>query len=138
VQLSSYPLWRFVGPAQFSAYHVAWWRSIWGVVLAPAGLVCLGAVLMIWIRPPQVARVEIWLGVGLQAMLVLGTAAWWGPLMARLETQAGALDPERYRILMNTHWLRVAIVTAYTLLVARMMAEALGLPPHLKLRVLAP
>jgi hypothetical protein len=29
VQLSSYPLWRYVGEAQFPAYHQAWWRSIW-------------------------------------------------------------------------------------------------------------
>jgi hypothetical protein len=127
VQLSSYPLWRFVGTAEFRAYHLAWWRSIWGVVLAPAGLASVGAVLMIWLRPPRVAPVEIWVGVGLQAALVLGTAAWWGPLMARLETPSGALDPERYRALMNTHWIRVAIITAYALLVARMMAEALGL-----------
>ena len=35
VQLSSYPLWRYVGEAQFPTYHQAWWRSIWGVVLAP-------------------------------------------------------------------------------------------------------
>jgi hypothetical protein len=26
VQLSSYPLWRYVGEEQFPAYHQAWWR----------------------------------------------------------------------------------------------------------------
>lgn len=127
VQFSSYPLWRFVGPAEFRAYHVAWWRSIWGVVLAPAGLTFLGAVLMVWLRPAQAAPGEVWLGLGLQAALALGTAVWWGPLMARLETEGGGLDRERYRLLMSTHWLRVALVTAYALVVARMMAEALGL-----------
>jgi hypothetical protein len=126
VQLSSYPLWRLVGPAELRAYHAAWWRSIWGVVLAPAALTCLGALLMIWLRPPHVAPVEIWLGAGLQAALVLGTAVWWGPLMARLEARTGGLDPERYSVLLGTHWLRVAIVTAYALLVAWMTAQALG------------
>ena len=42
VQLSSYPLWAYVGRNEFSAYHRAWWRSIWGVVLGPAALVTLG------------------------------------------------------------------------------------------------
>lgn len=129
VQLSSYPLWRFVGATEFRAYHLAWWRSIWGVVLAPAGLTWLGAMLMIWLRPPQVRPGEIWLGVALQAALALGTAAWWGPLMARLETEGGGLDLQRYRALTSTHWLRVALVTAYALLVARMIAEGLGLRP---------
>lgn len=31
VQLSSYPLWTYVGEREFHAYHRAWWRSIWGV-----------------------------------------------------------------------------------------------------------
>jgi hypothetical protein len=47
--------------------------------------------------------------------------------MARLGAQTGGLDPKRYRTLLGTHWLRVAIVTAYALLIGRMTAEALGL-----------
>jgi hypothetical protein len=116
VQLSSYPLWRYVGPQQFHDYHLAWWRSIWGVVLAPAVLTFVGATLML--RWP-VAGIEPWApwaGAGLQLALLLGTAAWWGPLMARLETQAGGLDMARFQLLMATHWLRVAIVTAYAAL----------------------
>jgi hypothetical protein len=127
VQLSSYRLWRFVGAAEFRAYHLAWWRSIWGVVLAPAGLVFLGAVAMIWIRPREVGSAEAWLGLALQLALALGTAVWWGPLMARLEAEGGGLDLARYRLLMRTHWLRVAIITAYALLLSHMAAEALGL-----------
>ena len=33
VQLSSYRLWKYVGPREFHAYHLAWWHSIWGVIL---------------------------------------------------------------------------------------------------------
>src|SRR5579862_9190170 len=97
VQLSSYPLWAFVGAGEFRAYHAAWWRSIWGVVLAPAALVTLGAVIML-LRPPLgVPSWAIWLGVALQAALVAGTAIWWGPLMARLEAPDGGMLVERYR-----------------------------------------
>jgi hypothetical protein len=36
VQVSSYPLWAYVGEKEFRAYHLAWWQGIWGVILAPA------------------------------------------------------------------------------------------------------
>lgn len=38
VQLSSYPLWAYVGAHEFHAYHIAWWHSIWGPIFIPAGL----------------------------------------------------------------------------------------------------
>ncbi len=124
VQLSSYPLWRYVGPQEFRAYHLVWWHSIWGPVLAPAIFAFAGAVLMLWWRAPHVPAWAPALGIVLQLSLVLGTALWWGPLMARLEAPQGALALARYRLLMDTHWLRVAIVTAYGLLLLWMVAKS--------------
>jgi hypothetical protein len=103
VQLSSYPLWAFVGRAEFSAYHGAWWRTIWSVVLAPAGLAALGSFLMPLWPLPGISTWAIWAGVGLQVCFIIGTAAWWGPLMARLEGENGGLDAERYALLLSTH-----------------------------------
>jgi hypothetical protein len=42
--------------------------------------------------------------------------------MARLEDASGGLDGARFRLLMNTHWLRVAIVSAYGALTLWMLA----------------
>jgi hypothetical protein len=120
VQLSSYPLWARVGQQEFSAYHAAWWRGIWGVILLPAGLVTLGAILMLWWRAPSVPAWMAWLGLSLQAALILGTAFWWAPLMARLDSTRG----ERYRLLLTTHWLRVQIVTAYGFVTLWMLARS--------------
>ena len=124
VQLSSYPLWRFVGPHEFEAYHWAWWRSIWGPVLSPAVLTFAGAALMLRWPPPGAPAWAAPLGMALQALLVLGTAAWWGPLMARIQADGGGLDPGRYRLLMTTHWLRVALVTGFALLLIWMTAAS--------------
>ena len=124
VQLSSYRLWRYVGPREFHAYHLAWWHSIWGVILAPAVLVFFGSLLMLWWRVPGVPRWAAWAGFALQVALVLGTALWWGPLMARLEQPNGELAAERFHLLMRTHWLRVAIVTAYGTLTLWMVARS--------------
>ena len=124
VQLSSYPLWRFVGAPEFHAYHLAWWRSLWGVVLAPAALTSLGAMLMLRWAPSGLPAWTLWLCAALQFALLLGTAIWWGPLMARLETPSGDLDRARYRLLMTTHWLRVVLVTGYSVLLTWMISAA--------------
>jgi hypothetical protein len=125
VQLSSYPLWRYVGDAQFPVYHQAWWRSIWGVILGPAVLTFIGALVMLRWRPPEAPAWSTWLGAGLQLALVIGTALWWAPLMARLEGPTGGPDPARFNLLLNSHWLRVGLVTAYSALLAWMMLRNL-------------
>jgi hypothetical protein len=124
VQLSSYRLWTYVGEREFHAYHTAWWHSIWGVILAPAALLTVCAVLRLWWRAPGVPAWPVWAGGILQAALLLGTALWWGPMMARIETPSGALSLERYQLLMHTHWIRVAIVSVYGLLVLWMLAQS--------------
>jgi hypothetical protein len=124
VQLSSYPLWTYVGKREFHAYHAAWWRGIWGVILAPAALVVIGSALMLWWRAPGLPSWATWCGFALQIALVVGTAAWWGPLMARLEAPGGGLSLERHRLLLVSHWLRVGLVTAYALLALWMLAQS--------------
>jgi hypothetical protein len=124
VQLSSYRLWPLVGKKEFHAYHAAWWRSIWGVILAPSAVLTLSTALMLWRPAPGVPGWATWAGCALQAALVLGTALWWGPLMSRLESPSGGLDLERYKLMIATHWVRVAIVSAYGLLILWMLAES--------------
>jgi hypothetical protein len=126
VQLSSYKLWAFVGPREFHAYHWAWWRSIWLVVMAPTSLVFLGSALMLWMRPAGIPSRAIWLGFGLEALLLVGTAFWWGPLMARLADPDTGLIQPLYSRLMLTHWVRVALVTAYGLLAFWMLLKSIS------------
>jgi hypothetical protein len=128
VQVSSYPLWAYVGEKEFRAYHQAWWRGIWGVILAPAALLFVGSALMLWWRAPGVPAWATWTGFVLQLGLLLGTAIWWGPLMARLEEPNGALAADRYRALLASHWLRVGLVTAYALLVFWMLGRSAWRP----------
>ena len=125
VRLSSYPLWQYVGDAEFRAYHKAWWRSIWGVILGPAALLFLGALLMLRWTPPEIPTWSSWLGIGLQIALLVGTVLWWAPLIARLERPTGGADPVRFQLLLRTHWLRVGLVTAYSVLLAWMMFKTL-------------
>lgn len=125
VQLSSYHLWAYVGAREFSAYHWAWWRSIWFVVMVPTGLVFLASVSMLWMRPEGVPVSHVRIGFALEAMVALGTAVWWGPLMARLANPQTGLILPLYRQLMLTHWIRVALVTAYGLLALWMLLRSM-------------
>jgi hypothetical protein len=117
VQLSSYPLWRHVGLKEFHNYHLAWWHSIWLPVLFPAFLAFAGAVAALWLRPPHVPAWAVWLGVLLQGAWVMGTAIWWGPRMAQIGRTLGEFPADLFQGLLRTHWLRVAFITAYALLV---------------------
>jgi hypothetical protein len=123
VQLSSYRLWAYVGPHEFTTYHREWWRSIWFVVLAPAGIVLLASTLMLWMRPEGVPISAIRLGFALECLLGVGTAFWWGPLMARLAESGTGLILPLYRQLMLTHWIRVALVTGYGVLTFWMLLK---------------
>lgn len=124
VQLSSYSLWAYVGSREFETYHIAWWHSIWGPVMLPATLVFLASVLMLWMRPAGVPAWAIWCGFGLEALVALGTAIWWEPLMFRLGNPETGLILPLYRLLMLTHWIRVALVTGYGLLTFWMLLKS--------------
>jgi len=116
VQLSSYRLWAFVGRGEWRAYHEAWWHSIWFVVIAPALILFLLSILMLAWRPAGVPAWTVWAGFALQVALIAGTVLWWAPLMANLLAEDGSLPAKRYRLLLSTHWLRVAVVSAYAAL----------------------
>jgi hypothetical protein len=129
VQLSCYPLWAVVGRGEFEAYHEAWWHSIWGVILGPGLFGFMGAWAMLRWLPARVSASTVWLGIALQVAVYLLTAIWWGPLMARL---VEVVDPTGtptllFRLLLSTHWLRVALITAYGLLMFWMVRVSFGL-----------
>lgn len=123
VQLVSYRLWPYVGKGEAYAYHIAWWHSIWGVLFVPAGLVLLGSIAMLWIRPEGISRRTGRVGFALQLAVYIVTGAWFAPLMARLATPDGGLSVPLYNLLMTTHWVRVALFTAYGAVCCYMLAS---------------
>jgi hypothetical protein len=136
VQLSSYRLWAFVGPHEFHSYHIAWWHSIWFPLFIPAGLAIICTIGLFWFRPAAVPRSSVWAAIALISAIYLLTYIWWAPLMALIgatpaEFQAvfkwGPLldvvglrnktQVQLYDLLLFTHWLRVALLSAYAILI---------------------
>jgi hypothetical protein len=113
VQLVCYRLWAYVGQAHAYAYHLAWWRSIWFILFVPAGFLFLVGLLLPWLRQSGVGGSPAWLALALQVVTAIGTAAWWAPLMARLVSKSGIMLARDYSLLMSTHWIRLALITAY-------------------------
>lgn len=124
VHLVSYALWPYVGKQEAYAYHIAWWHSIWGVLFIPAGVVLVGSIAMLRVRPDGVSRQTGQLGFGLQLLVYLITAAWFGPLMARLASPDAGLSLALYHLLMTTHLVRFALFTAYGILCVYMLAKS--------------
>jgi hypothetical protein len=125
VQITCYPLWEYVGPGEFVAYHEFWWHSIWGVLLGPAALVFLCALALLRWRPAVVSQRLAWAGVILQILLYGLTVALWGRWMAELEQVTGPVYGPLFHKMLLTHWLRVGLITAYALLALRMVVPLL-------------
>ena len=113
VQLVCYRLWAQVGQGEAFNYHIAWWHSIWGVLFGPSAILVMGAVALLWMKPSNLKVRLVWLGLALLLLTSLGTTMWWAPLMARLVTPNGTMLLHDYRLLMSTHWIRVALISAY-------------------------
>jgi hypothetical protein len=146
VQLSSYPLWAYVGPNEFRTYHIAWWHSIWIPLFIPAGLAIVCTIALLWWRPSNIGKSSVRGAIVVLIITYVLTSIWWGPLMALIgSTPVEAQDivhafpyfatlglqsktePQLYALLLSTHWLRTALLTLYGILIFRMAIKAFDL-----------
>lgn len=128
---TGYRLWPLVGPAEFGVYHRTWWLRLIPVVFPVAGVALLASVALLWWRPPGVSAAAVWCSVGLQLLSYLLTAFLWAPWQARTSHARlpdGSLDPT-YALIMDTHWIRVALLTASGLVSLWMLAQFMASRP---------
>jgi hypothetical protein len=114
----NWQLWQYVGRASFDAYHHAWFRGIWWAIFPVAGVAVLGVCAQVRWRPPRVPVWAVWLALVLQVVTYVGTGFGWGPGQAALKEAVlpdGGLAPQ-YVVLLQTNWLRVALITMAGLL----------------------
>ena len=121
-------LWPYVAPADFAAYHHAWWTMIKPVVFPVAGIAFLGAFALIWWRPAGVSATPVWLNVATQVFIYALTAAFWARWQAQTHyatLPGGGLDPMYLRG-MSTHWIRATLLTLSGFLVFWMIVQDLS------------
>lgn len=122
-QIAVYPLWPLVDAAHFHDYHVTWWHDMWPAFV-PVILMLGLSVALLWIRPVNVSKGLLWLGILLQVTVHALTAFFWAPIQASMATPQG-MSMMKYEQLMNTHWWRVAFFWAYAALMIWMVVRSL-------------
>ncbi len=123
MQVLEYPLFAYVGRAEFPAYHARHNRALPLLVILPSLLALLSAVLVIWSLP---AGVPLWgalVVVGIDVAVVISTAVGQAPLHAKLdrEGQSAAVVSR----LVRSNWIRTVLWTVNALLLLGLGAAAL-------------
>ena len=116
VQVVHYPMFAYVGPEAFAAYHARHTtRTLW-VVIGPMVVELLTAAALAWLHPAA----WTWAGLALVVVIWLSTAAVQVPRHGRLSK---AFDAAVVRSLSRTNWVR----TVAWSLRAGLMAWAVGM-----------
>jgi hypothetical protein len=116
----NWSIWQYEGLDAFTAYHVAWWYSVWWTIFCLTGIGFLGIIAqLIW--RPNTLRWMVWVALLLQAAGYAGTIFWWVPGQGSLnEVLVPAGGPAPFYILFSqTNWARAAIYTIAGLLQLR-------------------
>ena len=125
VQFSCYPLWPYVGRNEFGSYFAFWQQATLSLVTLPSALAAIGAVLLLFIVPPELPRWSRWIGFGLQAAIQLESWLWLRSIEQRIATPAEGLNAIAFQQLISANWVRIGLVTAYALFAVWMIARCL-------------
>ncbi len=121
----AYPLWRWVGRAEFGALHKAYLRLLSPVITFPHIVMFFASGALLRWRPGWVSFTEAaWL-FALDAGVVAVSAFWAGPIHSRFE-HAGVADEPGLRRLIQISALRSVMMLAASGLVCWWLYRALA------------
>jgi hypothetical protein len=128
VQLVQYPSFAQVDPASFPSFHAQHSTAI-SVLVGPLMIAeAISAFAFIWAPLRVQAPWQIWLGVGLVAVIWASTFLLQVPAHTRL---GSGFDEEAWRVLVNTNWVRTIAWSARACLVSYWLYETLGVGEQL-------
>jgi hypothetical protein len=123
VQWVHYPLFRHVGPADYTTYQTEHMRRITAIVGPLMGTELVTAVALAWAPPAGVPAWQAGAGLGLVGLIWGTTGLVQVPLHAAL---AEGFDPAAHRRLVRTNWVRTAAWGLRAGLVLWMVSRAVG------------
>lgn len=126
MQLDVFYSWRYIPSDLFGQAQGQHFLRLFITVFPQALLTTILAGLLLKLRPKAIMRWPLRLAFGLQLLLWLLTAILWGRWQGQIATlppgaSAPMLGPANHRLyqtLLNTHWLRVGMITVYALIAA--------------------
>lgn len=122
VQLVAWPLFGYVGAAEFEAYHQRWWNGIKTVILVPGILAFAGGIAMLFARPNVVPLWLIATGVACEVVTYALTAFWYGPQQARMHDTRSPI----FKQLNKSNWARTLLLSAYGVVLLEAVALRAG------------
>jgi hypothetical protein len=125
-QISGYPLWIHVGANEFPQFYAAWSKGAWLLIFAPLVLAMVGACALLVLRQPGFPAWAAWTGAALAFALVALSLIWWSPAAAQIAGPDGGLNRAVYLQFVETHWLRVGMVTVFAILACWNLAIGLS------------
>lgn len=114
VQIVHYPLFSRVGNAEFPAYEQRHTVLTTWVVGPPMLVEGITALILFWLRPGGVTGAQLWIGVGLLAVIWISTAFVQVPCHDVLSQE---FDKTAHQRLVRTNWLRTLAWSSRALLV---------------------
>lgn len=134
MQTLIYPLWAYLPTTEFGAIQGRhfWW--LFALVFPQAALATVLSWRLVRVRPSRIPLWTLQVGVVIQLALWVLTAAFWGRWQAQIalpgteDTTAllGPADYGLYELLVDSHWLRVGLVTTYALLASWIVVRGTG------------
>ena len=123
VQLVQYPSFAEVDPASFPEFHAHHSTRI-SVIVAPLMILeAVSAIAFVWTPLRVQTQWQIWLGLGLLAVIWASTFLLQVPAHSRL---ASGFDESTWRALVQTNWIRTIAWSARAVLVGFWLRQTLA------------
>ncbi|MGW0520466.1 hypothetical protein [Crossiella sp. NPDC003009] len=112
---AEYASWRRLTPVALDPVHHAWSGTVFALVIPLAVVSAALAVVMLFLRHPRLPWWSVLAGAVSQAVIMATSVLMW----PRWQEEIGRTEVlgAAYESIMDTHWLRVALMTAYSVLV---------------------
>ncbi len=107
-QVSSYPLFGWVGSEQFVSFHQEYERRLPFSIYLPSGLLMVSTLLLIFVRPAAVPLGWVLVLLGLNASIMAISLIFAVPVHSRLDRQ-GHSDRAGLRRLIRYNGVRLAV-----------------------------
>jgi hypothetical protein len=118
--------WRLIDGEAFRRVQSVHWRKLPYWVFGPVALALVGSITLVWYHPLRSPRWAIWGTLGFQLASHVATAAFWGPLQARLSKDSRGSSSPYLATILSTHWIRTFLINAYGLVLLAWAIYALG------------
>jgi hypothetical protein len=126
LEVDIFRTWKLVDPRDFPTVQKVHWHKLPYWVFAPLGLALIGSIVLIWYHPAGSPGWAIGGNLSCQGLWILLTAIFWGRWQAKLSKDPAGPKSVYLDKILNTHWVRTALVNAYAFIMLAWTIKLFG------------